>query len=273
MSDRDETIFSNGPYRMKKTRYGVMLYNRNDIYIGRSLDTYGEYSQGEGEVFRQLVRDGNVIADVGANVGAHTLLFSRLVGQTGCVLAFEPQRLVFQMLCANMALNGVTNTRCFHRAIGDEIGSMVVPVLDQRREGNFGGLGLGSHENGENVPIVTLDSYNLWQCDFLKVDVEGMEMRVLRGAADTIRKHKPILYVENDRKENSPALIEQIASLGYRMYWHLAPLFTRNNYFGADTNLFGEIASINMLCYHESVKAKVQGLDPVAGPQDWRVRA
>src|SRR5687768_6606900 len=88
---------SDAPFnRLKDCRYGRMLYNVNDLYVGRSLDLYGEFSEGEVEVFRQLVRPGDLVMDVGANVGAHTVWFAKAVGPGGVVLAFEPQRLVFQ---------------------------------------------------------------------------------------------------------------------------------------------------------------------------------
>jgi hypothetical protein len=91
--------------RLKACRYGTLLYNINDRYIGQALDLYGEYSEGEVVLFRRIVRPGDIVLDVGANLGAHTIFFSTAVGPRGAVLAFEPQRLVFQALCANMALN------------------------------------------------------------------------------------------------------------------------------------------------------------------------
>jgi hypothetical protein len=98
--------------------------------------------------------------------------------------------------------------------------------------------------------------------------VEGMEIKVLDGARDTIQKHKPLLYVENDRKENSSALIEYISTLGYKMYLHLPPLFNEDNFYKNSTNVFGNIVSLNLLCFHSTVKTNVSGLTPVEGPQD-----
>jgi len=267
----DYRVVTGSMNRVTRTRHGLMVYNRHDMYIGRSLDRYGEFSEGECDLFRQLVQPGSVVVEAGANCGAHTLVLSELVGEKGVVCAFEPQRVVFQALCANMALNGRTNAHCRPEALGATPGAVFVPTLDHNTEQNFGGLGLGSYQSGEEVPVTTVDSLGLPRCDMLKADVEGMELSVLKGAANTIEEHRPILYVENDRREHSAALIEYIMSLGYDLYWHLPPLFNPANYFDNPTNEFGRIVSANMLCVHSSVKSSIAGLRRIENPEsDWQ---
>ena len=85
------------------------MYLLNDAYIGRSLDVYGEYSEGEIDLFRQLLRPGDVAIDVGANIGALTVAMARLVQPGGAIVAFEPQRAIFDILCDNLRLNGLAN--------------------------------------------------------------------------------------------------------------------------------------------------------------------
>jgi FkbM family methyltransferase len=253
--------------RQKACRYGQMLYNVNDMYVGRSLDLYGEFSEAEVELFRRLVRPGDLVLDIGANIGAHTVFFSRQVGPAGRVLAFEPQRVVFQTLCANIALASALNVSCNHNAVGPERGQINVPVLDYARENNFGGLSLGG-TNGDVVPVLTIDSLDLPRCNFMKIDVEGMERAVLAGARGTIARFKPVLYVENDRAERSRELIRFIDGLGYAMYWHKPPLYNPRNFFGNPTNVFGQVISANMLCVHRSMSLRVPGFEIAepAGP-------
>src|SRR5262245_48257434 len=81
-------------------RHGPMLFPRGDMFIGRSLELYGEWSEGEVTLFSNLVVAGDNVVEAGANIGTHTLALSRLVGPQGKVWALEPQQLVFQMLCA-----------------------------------------------------------------------------------------------------------------------------------------------------------------------------
>ncbi|MBD2181524.1 FkbM family methyltransferase [Aerosakkonema funiforme] len=252
--------------RLKKCRHGVFLYNINDTYIGRSLDLYGEYCEGEIVLFKQFVQPGNLVLDIGANIGVHTVFFAEAVGAQGTVMAFEPQRIIFQNLCANLALNSITNTYCYNVALGDAIGSVKVPVLDYNRANNFGGIELGSHIEGELVQVITVDSLNLPYCRLIKLDVEGMELQVLQGAVNTINRLKPILYVENDRLEKALSLLSYLHSLGYKMYWHITPLYNPNNYFQNAENIFGDIVSMNILCLHSSSSLTVSGLQPVEIP-------
>ncbi len=111
------------------------------------------------------------MVEVGANAGAHTVSLSQAVGPAGLVLAFEPQRILLQTLCANLALNSLTNVHAFWAAVGNSPGSIVVPPLDYTQDNNFGGLELGGYQQGEQVPVLTLDSLKLPRCHFLKIDV------------------------------------------------------------------------------------------------------
>src|SRR4051812_48350593 len=83
---------------LKTCRHGQMLFLKRDQYIGRSLDLYGEFSELEAEIFTKYLQPGNSVIEVGSNIGAHTLRLARLVGPQGTVYAFEPQRLLFQLL-------------------------------------------------------------------------------------------------------------------------------------------------------------------------------
>ncbi len=160
-----------------------MLVNRHDIYIGRSIIELGEFSEGEVELFRQVLRPGSLVVEAGSNIGAHTLPLAKLVGPAGHVWAFEPQRIVFQTLCANMALNSVLNVSAIWAAVGNQPGQLLIPGIDYTRDNNFGGLGLEGRTSGEPVQVLTIDSLRLPRLDLLKADVEGMEQAVLEGAA------------------------------------------------------------------------------------------
>ena len=264
-----QPLIENGAIRVKRTRHGVMAYNKNDVYIGRALDLYGEHTELELQALGKFIPAGGTVIDVGANIGVHSVFFARAVGVKGKVLAFEPQRQPFQLLSANAALNGLSWLRCERAAVGPTHGEIFVPDLDPDAANNFGGVALNAEGRGDGVPVLRLDDYDLADCHLIKIDVEGMERQVLAGARDTVILHAPILYVENDRQDNSAALIELLFSLDYRLYWHLPYLFNPDNFFGEARNVFGKVLSVNMLGVHKTRNLNVEGLREITSPTDW----
>jgi FkbM family methyltransferase len=252
---------------IRRCRYGTMMYLGRDRYIGRSLTEYGEYSEGEIELFRQCLGPGDVALDVGANLGAHTLALARIVGPSGTVFAFEPQRILFQILCGNVALNELANVHALPVALGRAAGRAKVPALDYHGASNFGGVSLGA-AHGEDVPVVPLDQLEVSRAKLIKIDVEGMELDVLAGAKATLARCRPILYVENDRAHKAEALVAQLQEDGYRMWWHTPPLYNPANFLANPHNVFGNVASFNMLCLPREMATHVQGMTEIASPQE-----
>jgi FkbM family methyltransferase len=248
---------------LRMCRTGPLLYNKFDVYVGGSLKKYGEFSEGEQQLFRQIVRPGALVIEVGANIGAHTVGLAKLAGSDGEVHAFEPQRLVFQTLCANLALNHCINVFARQYAVSATPGILYVPAMPVDQRANFGGVSLVGMPAGEAVHAITIDSMDLPACHFLKVDVEGMEIDVLNGAQRTIDAYRPILYVENDREDKSQSLLELIFSLDYRAYWHFPALFNPENFSGDQENIFPGIGSFNVLCIPAESTMAVRGCDRV----------
>jgi FkbM family methyltransferase len=253
-------------------RSGPMLYNKNDAYIGASLRKYGEFCWLEFEdVLSKVVRPGALVVDAGANIGTHTVEFSRLAGAEGAVFAFEPQRLVFQALCANLAINQCINVTAYREALGDETGEIVVPLYDPSERSNFGAVALGGHTGGERVPLHTLDSLELPACHVLKADIEGMELELLRGAARTIARYRPFIYVENHLEDRSAALIETLFGFDYQLWWHVVPFFNPHNFAGDPEDIFPGTVSVNMVCFPAEVRSSVSGMRRVESPGDsWK---
>jgi FkbM family methyltransferase len=253
-----------------QTAHGPMMALAGDRYITRCLELYGEFSQGEWDLFAQVVKPGMTVVEVGANIGSHSVPLARACFP-GPLYLFEPQQRVFQILCANLALNGIENAIAYPEACSDEAGMVVVPPLNYGAVYNFGGVSVqpdAADAPGTRVRATPLDSLKLAACHILKIDVEGFEVQVVRGAAETIAKFRPLLYVENDRPAHQQELISLIAGMGYRLYWHTPSLVRPDNFNGCAENVFPGIVSVNMLCLPVERNTVVQDMTPI-DPDNW----
>lgn len=228
-------------------RYGRMMALTNDRYIGAALRDYGEYSESEVQLWRQILPPNAIVVDAGANCGAHTVALATLVPR-GLVFAFEPMRTMYHILCGNLALNGITNVTALHAALGAEAGTINVPALDFTLAENYGGFSLPDYQQapGNRVPLMRLDDV-LPRVDFIKADVEGMEGDLLRGAERLIREHKPVLYLEANPGPKQQPLIDQLDALGYMAWWHHAPHYNPANHRGNTDDHYPGIVSWNLL--------------------------
>ena len=256
------------PYRLKRCRRGTMIFNRNDLYIGDVLDYHGEYSEAELDVLLQLVKPGDTIVEVGANIGCFSVPLAQAILPDGELVAFEPQRLSFQLLCANLALNSLWNVHARHAAVGQFAGKIPVPSLKPTVKQNFGSLSLSDSKSGELTAVETIDAWGLTSCRLIKVDVQGMEREVLIGGKNTIERLRPILYVENDVRERSAALISLLIDFGYCLWWHLPRLCNSHGYTGEKVELYPGVVSQNMLAIHRTVTVNI-GLRGVCSVDDW----
>jgi FkbM family methyltransferase len=255
------------PYQLVAVRHGVMLCNTNDFYMGKALITYGECCETETQFLNQLAKHGGMVVEVGANMGIHTIALARfLADQDRKLLVFEPQPVIFQQLCANLALNGLTNVRAWPYACGAEKGIATFAAPNYHGLGNFGAVSMEASESQAvvRVPCVRVDEMvEDEKVGLLKIDVEGFERKVLEGAAATIRRCRPLLYVENDRVDYSRELIEWLWAADYQLWWHMPFLFNPKNYFGVSENLYGGVASFNMVGIPKEMQANVRDLKVV----------
>jgi FkbM family methyltransferase len=213
-----------GKCKLTMCRYGWMLHF--GPYIGKCFELYGQYSESEVTVLRTFLRPGDTAIDIGANIGDLTVPMSRMVGPQGRVYAIESHSDTYQVLCANLALNGIRNTKPVNCFIAD--------APDVQTDGEWGKFGYVSETWGAS--IVPLDALGVESCAFIKIDVDGKELEVLRSAGKLIERCRPVLYFENDHKESSAALLGHASGLGYDLYWHPAPIFDPDNFFGNPVN-------------------------------------
>jgi len=276
-----EIILETELYTLVRGRHGLFLANPHDRFIGRALIEYGEFSERQWQVFKRFTHKNDVVIDVGANIGGHTVSFAKQVGIGGAVWAYEPQPAVFQNLCANISLNALMNVKTFNAGCGAQDDEINIPHINYSRDYNYGSISLEEMEEEnkrlgdaaawQNIPVLKLDDhFNGDRLDFIKIDVEGMEIDVLQGAKNIITTFKPVLYVENDREDKSEELVSFILDCGYDAWWDRPMLFNPDNYANRLDNVLGNFRTTNMLCIHPD-SDKSHNLDPqrkIKTPQD-----
>src|SRR5262249_40407437 len=153
----------------------------------------GEWAQAEIEFLLDFMGSGDVVLDVGAFIGTHTLAFADRVSPRGNIYAFEPQPVFFEVLKKNIGQNVLSNVRLFNVALSEEVGQKVVYEIDVQDSQNFAGTSLqefssAPHDTARyhHISVAIVDQLGLESCNLIKIDAEGMEINILRGAQQTI---------------------------------------------------------------------------------------
>jgi FkbM family methyltransferase len=219
------------------TKAGFRMAVSPANYVSYGIYFYGEYDAPMTQALTRLVHPGETVWDVGTERGWFSCLLAQLVGPTGRVDSFEAFPVNAARLRRNIELNGMDWVRTHQVAISDRPGEAVfqlpTPAIECENSlpENCSGIGyLTDRESSETirVPTVTLDQYaldtGLESLTLIKMDIEGAEVRALRGALQVLRKHRPILAVEYNRLALRRAgssweeLDRLLAELGYDRY-------------------------------------------------------
>ncbi|MFP5228236.1 MAG: FkbM family methyltransferase [Acidobacteriota bacterium] len=248
-----------GKNQLKRCKYGWMLFG--GPYVGKCFELYGEYSEEEVSIIRAFVRNGDTALDIGANIGDLTLPMALCAGDTGRVYAVESHSETFNVLCANLALNQITNTKPVNAFIADK--------EDTETAGAWGKHGYVSINFPP--PVIPIDAFNLDACRFIKIDVDGKELEVLKSATATIARTRPVIYLENDVRDKSRALLDHLFQSDYLLYWHPAPIFRPDNFFGNPVNHWPQnVISLMVLCLpKEKYKDLALPMKKISSPDDW----
>jgi len=247
-----------------KTKHGCLNFLSSDLYIGKSLKQYGEYSEIELSILLSLINKKDVVFDIGSNIGAFTIPIAKKVGKLGTVFSFEPQNLIHEIQKENIDENNIKNIKLYQAGISDKPSQVKLCLIDYSMEDNFGGVSLiqsnlnpfypENNDPKQQINMITLDSFLfLKKCNFIKIDVENMEINVLRGGRKFLEKFRPILWMENHRifpnKVNKFLLDRE-----YDIYWVLSTLYNPKNFFRSGLNLFPNICSENILAIPKEKK-------------------
>ncbi len=174
----------------------------------------GSYEMQKRQAFEEKIPTGAVVYDIGANVGYFSLLAAELVGEMGQVYAFEPLPRNIDFLRRHVALNRFEQVEIIEAAVSDETGEAAFDLGASSAMGHISG-------SGEiRVQLICLDDLleakDLQPPDFMKIDVEGAEYQVLKGARKLLKRHHPVLFLDTHQREAHNPSIAFLEVLGYR---------------------------------------------------------
>lgn len=231
---------------LASTNHGSMLINRHDYRmiensgygVGYQLLNSSAYDTEEINLANQLLEsrrqnfgDGVVAIDCGANIGVHTIEWAKLMYGWGQVISFEAQERIYYALAGNIAMNNCFNAKAVYAAVGAEEGDILVPLPDYLSPSSFGSLELRqtmdnefigqeidyTEKNCVKTKMVTIDKLELDRLDFLKIDIEGMEIEALMGCQLSISKFKPQLIIERI-KSNEHEIQRFLERFNYKLF-------------------------------------------------------
>lgn len=189
------------------------LQGRRWVIASGSRFVKGTYEPIQSEAFQRLIRPGSVVFDVGAHVGYYTVLSSVLAGTRGQVIAFEPLPANLKYLRRHLKLNDCANVRVLTNCVGE--GSSIARFDDSH------GTGVGhlANDGTLEVQVRSLDemveSGELPIPTFIKIDVEGAELQVLKGAERLLRRHRPTLVLSTHSDDLDRTCLERLSEFGY----------------------------------------------------------
>jgi FkbM family methyltransferase len=159
-----------------------------------NLSVYGIYEEFETNLIKQEVKKGDVILDIGANIGYYTLIFAKLVGESGKVYAFEPDPTNFALLKKNIEANGYNNVVLIQKAVSNKSEKIKLYISKENRGDH---RIYPSYESRQTVEIecVRIDDYNIPKVDFIKMDIQGSELGAIQGMENLLNLNQPLTLI------------------------------------------------------------------------------
>jgi FkbM family methyltransferase len=181
-----------------------------------------EWYEGEEALLRNYINPGFVILDIGANMGFLTCVFSKLTGEHGKVIAFEPSSRVFRKLEMAISANNLKNTEAYNLGCGNENAERKLYSINPSSGHStlVPNAQSAKFAPSETIKIVSVDEFLIRKCrriDFIKIDTEGYEPQVILGASGIIHRDFPALYFEisGAYRESSIEAISLLRNMGY----------------------------------------------------------
>jgi FkbM family methyltransferase len=206
------------------TDVGELLMPSGDQVMRRLIAEAGDWELDEAMLFGAHLEEGMVVVDVGAHVGYYTLLAAQRVGPSGHVVSVEPDPTNFALLCANVERNGLGNVEALNAAAWDADTELDL-VRNPENTGDHRIAGTQATGETAHVRAIRVDPIveRLGRVDVVKIDAQGTDRFAARGMETSLRRFKPVMFVElwpeglRDRGQDPEAYVSYFRSLGDRM--------------------------------------------------------
>jgi FkbM family methyltransferase len=172
--------------------FGELECYKND-HITKHIESFGAHARPNVAMLRTMLREGDAIVDAGAHVGSFTIPLAKAVGPGGAVFAIEANPETYAILCRNLERHGIKG-KVYCGGVSDESGAKLYMRFDAGS--NSGADSLSASGWGPAVGTVRIDDLTDQPISLIKIDVEGMEMKALKSAKQTIDRDRPVIFME-----------------------------------------------------------------------------
>ncbi len=209
-----------------RTRFNDLFWLDGASYVDACIIACGIFEEQSTQAVKRLVKHGDIVLDVGANIGYYSVLLSKLVGDKGKVLCFEPTEHYRTVLNMNLEANYIHNAEVFPFGLSNKNQQLEIQIGSSSASlHNPGSL---PSERNELITLRTLDNFMENRCleriDFIKVDIDGHEPLFLEGAWKTLEKYNPLILLEISHLHYLEAgytawnFYETLTTKGYKIY-------------------------------------------------------
>jgi FkbM family methyltransferase len=247
------------------TKYGQMKVIDSDNLVSRSLVLYGEWAMDELRLLSQIISPGMFVLDVGSFIGTHSLAFSKYVGNRGMVYSFEPRKEIFDILLVNLSINNCKNVTAFNIGLAEKEKIMELQSIDLNEPINFGSLSLDSDFMASSfetyqINISTIDQLAIGKVNVIKIDVEGMEKSVLKGAEQTILRDRPLVLCECNSVTSGVEILTFGQKNQYKVFGFLSSAYNPNNFNAIKENFYGDAKELSLFLIPEEIVEETLGI-------------
>jgi tetratricopeptide (TPR) repeat protein len=223
-----------------ETRVGILQYLPDEALVGESLGWYGEYLQPQLDLLAQLIRPGATVLEADAGIGAHAVFLGKALGAAGHLFLYEPRPVVQRILRQNLGANRVMNVTLMRRTLGRSAGDVAA-----------------SGEAATSVVTETLDELQLDRLDWLKINDGMLALELLEGAADTLWRLRPLLFLAAADVAMLGTLAQRAKELSYRCWRLETALFNVANFNRRDSDIFAGHKALALLAIPEEIDVDI----------------